>query len=206
MFYWDRVIVFGPDTGDGGGQAEDSQQAKADDAQQDTGDATGNENGGEQARTFTQEELDRIIQERLERERRKLEAQKQAEREEAERKALEEQQKYRELADRLKSELEQVKPAAETAREQVERLTALIAEQINREIADWPEEVKALAPTEASAEEMLAWLEKSRPLAQMLMQPEPVPGNGRSPKPAGRSAVTEQELRNAARQRIRRTF
>ena len=69
-----------------------------------TEDATGEENGGQNKQasepTFTQANIDRIVQEQLERERKKSDEKARKAKEEAEAKAQEEQQKFQEVAEK----------------------------------------------------------------------------------------------------------
>lgn len=70
---------------------------------------------GEQPRLFTQEDIDRIVKERLEREHKKQEELTAKAREEAEKKALEEQGKHKELADKATKEAEKFRAEKEKA-------------------------------------------------------------------------------------------
>jgi hypothetical protein len=64
-------------------------------------------------KTFTQEELDKIVADRLARERRKADELLAKEREEAERKKLEEQNEFKSLYEKTQAELEQIRKDAE---------------------------------------------------------------------------------------------
>lgn len=110
-----------------------------------TGDATGDNNGGtdKPTPTFTQADVDRIVTERLERERKKADAAAQKAREEAESKALADQQKFQELADKRGKALTDLEASATTLTTQLEAeqgkaqryekaLTAMLAEQRKR--------------------------------------------------------------------------
>lgn len=76
---------------------EDQQQAEVE--QPDTGDATGEEKGGESGQTFSQADVDRIVAERLKRESEKADKKRQQEEADAEAKRLESEKKYQELAE-----------------------------------------------------------------------------------------------------------
>jgi hypothetical protein len=67
-------------------------------------------------KTFTQEEVDKLIKERLVREKRKAEEKAEEARKEAEKKALIENEKYKELYETLQQDLEQQKAEALTAK------------------------------------------------------------------------------------------
>ncbi len=82
----------------------------------------------------------------------------------------------------LQARLDELEPSAALAG----RLTELITEQINAEIAEWPDEVKAMAPTgETDPLTMLEWVKTARPLATKLGGLPPIPGNEPRPKQAG---------------------
>ncbi len=73
----------------------------------DTDDATGDKNGGNEQPepTFTQQDVDRIVNERLERERKKAEERERKAREDAEAKALQDNQQYKELSEKQAKQL-----------------------------------------------------------------------------------------------------
>jgi hypothetical protein len=82
-------------------------------AEQDT--ATATDNSGEQQRTFTQADLDRIVTERLAKEKQRAEAQATKARADAERKAAEEQGQWQKLAEQYKTEAEAERQRAQAA-------------------------------------------------------------------------------------------
>lgn len=82
---------------------------------------------------FTQADVDRIVKERLERERKKREEALERERQEAEKKRLEEQQQYKELAEKLKAEIaEKEAKALEASKRALMAQAGYTEEQINR--------------------------------------------------------------------------
>lgn len=82
---------------------------------------------------FTQEDVNRILDERLKRERRKREEALERERQEAEKKRLEEQQQYKELYENLKAEIaEKEKKALEASKRAFMAQAGYTEEQINR--------------------------------------------------------------------------
>lgn len=140
-------------------------------------------NGGEQ-RTFTQADLDRIVTERLAKERQRGEQAAQRARQEAERKAAEEQGEWKKLAEQYKSEAEAERLRAQAASLQVMRrdiaarlnIPAVLADRLNGETAE---------EMEADAKTLLAGLPKgSTPTANA--------GNG-----ARQSGVTDGKNMNA---------
>lgn len=125
-----------------------------------------NETGGEpgaDAKTnpdakFTQADIDRIVKERLDREKRKREADIEKERQEAERKRLEDEKKYKELYENLQKDLEaqrataiQVKKESLLAQagyseEQSKTLVKLIEGEDDEALKASLEDVKKLFP------------------------------------------------------------
>lgn len=104
-----------PDNKDGDTKDPDNDPKDPDNEPDDTGGDPDNNSDG---KTFTQEDIDRIVRERLDRERKKREDAVKKEREEAERKRLEENEEYKELADKLQEQLdEQKRTALETKKE-----------------------------------------------------------------------------------------
>lgn len=164
-----------------------------------TEDATGKEKTAEQQATFTQADVDRIVKERLAREQAKAEAAAKKAKEDADQASMKEQEKWKELATQHETRIAELEPLTKT---QAERLTAfeqLIAKQLETEIKDWPKEFKDLDPgKESDLLARMAWVEKSRPLAQKLAAVPPAPGNGRLPRPAG--AAGQEAADQAARQ------
>lgn len=131
-----------PETEDNEGEAKDESK---------TDDATGTDGGEKKTKeaTFTQADLDRIIAERLEREKRKgEEAAKQA-RESAESKALEEQAKWEQLAKKRADKIDELTASHATATEQLEAITAraekaekALQAQNESRMAEWPDLMK----------------------------------------------------------------
>ena len=114
-------------------------------------------------------------------------AQAQKERDEAARKAAEDQGKFKELYEGAQTQVANLASKAELA----DKLAEMVAAQLKAEVDGWPEEVKAVLPTDPT--DILAFMDavgKARPLAQKLSTaPTPPPaGNGRGPKPAGPKA------------------
>lgn len=83
-------------------------------------------NGGEPEKRFTQEDIDRIVKERIDRERKKAEAEIAKEREESERKKLEEQNEFKSLYEKEKAEKEAVLKEAEATKLESLRTNLLV--------------------------------------------------------------------------------
>lgn len=150
------------DTEQGQGQGEDQGEGEG---------VQGENNGGDPVedrkpvRTFTQEELDAIIADRLARERKKQEEKEKQLRDEAERKRLEENEEYKELAKKLQEQLEEkeraiaeqkeavLKAKKETAlskagysAEQIKLLTKLVEGESDEEIEASIDTLKSTVP------------------------------------------------------------
>lgn len=130
-------------------------------------------------------------------------AKAQAEREEAERKAAEEQGEFRKLYEGTTAQLSALKPKAELADKLAERFMS----QLKAEVDAWPEEVKALLPTEPT--DVIAFEDavvRARPLAKKLTAP--VGGNGPSPKPSAPAGTskTSDEAKLSQQRFIQRQF
>lgn len=130
-----------------------------------TGDATGQNSGTDKPTpTFTQSDVDRIVNERLDRERKKAETATQKAREEVESKALADQAKFQELADKRGKQVTDLETANATLTTQLEAVTAkadrhekaltkLLAEQLKAV----PEHLHSLL-NKLDAVEQLEWI------------------------------------------------
>ena len=130
-----------------------------------TGDATGQNSGTDKPTpTFTQSDVDRIVNERLDRERKKAETATQKAREEVESKALADQAKFQELADKRGKQVTDLETANATLTTQLEAVTAkadrhekaltkLLAEQLKAV----PEHLHSLL-SKLDAVEQLEWI------------------------------------------------
>jgi hypothetical protein len=74
------------------------------------------DNGGEPEKRFTQADLDRIVKERIDRERKKAEEAAEKQREELERKKLEEQNEFKSLYEKAQQDLERFKAESEAVK------------------------------------------------------------------------------------------
>ena len=122
-------------------------------------------------RTFTQAELEAAIKDRLERQRRALEADQAKAREATEAAALAEQGKYKELADKAHAELATIRPQAERAA----TLEALIAQHIDALLPRLPESLRALLPKGLPIDQQYAWVQEAERQAAALTKAPPAP-------------------------------
>lgn len=158
MLIW-KNILFEADKGNNGA-SEDGKQ---------TGDATGTNGGEKPFAVFTsekefQEAIERRLKDRLEREQKKAETQTQKAREEAESKALADQAKFQELADKRGKQVTDLETTNATLTTQLETVTAkadrhekallaLLAEQLKAV----PEHLHSLL-SKLDAVEQLEWI------------------------------------------------
>ena len=95
---------------------------------------------------------------------------------------LADEEKWRELAETRAAELDTLRPKSELA----DKLSTLLSEQLTNEIADWPDNVKALAPRSGDDPlALLEWVGNARSLVQEIKTPAPPPptGNSGGPRP-----------------------
>jgi len=96
---------------------------------------------------------------------------------------LKEQGEFQKLAEQHQARVQELEPISE----RYSKLTELVSDQIKSQTKDWPPEIKTFDPGEnASIEDRLAWVEKSKPLIDKLQASKP--GNGPNPKPSNGSA------------------
>ena len=98
---------------------------------------------------------------------------------------------WQKLADSRKAKVEELTPKAELA----DKLTAMVAAQYEATIKDWPEQVRAMAPSDdAGILTKLEWMNKATPLAKGLMDDKtPIPGNGRRPRPTNPANASKSD-------------
>ncbi len=140
--------------------ADETQTAESGNTERDTGSAT--EQTGVEQRTFTQADLDRIVTERLAKEKQRSEALAAKAKADAERKAAEEQGEWKKLAEQYKTDADTAAAKAKAAELAVLRrdigarlnVPALLADRLRGET---PEDI------EADAKLLLAGLPKAGP-------------------------------------------
>lgn len=181
---------------DGGGAGAESTGAEDDKAGEDeTGAEPGKDNGeGGEEKSFTQAELDAIIQERLARERKKQDdAKKQAE-EEAKQKRLEEQEEWKELAQSLQAQIDEHKTKSIESTKQTKLISAGYSEE-QAELLHKLVDGETDEDITASVEE----LKKTVPVNKKEYV-DPSENNGRSP---GRKKTDKTEVGTSAWDRIK---
>lgn len=134
-----------------------------------------------EGKVMTQAEIDAIVEERLQRDRKTREREA-AKAKEAEAAAAGE---HKTLAEQRGARIEELEPKAERA----DRYAEVLNRQAEATVAAWPAELKALDPGPEDLDARLAWIEKSRPLAEKLgaapVAPDTDAGKGGRPTPGG---------------------
>lgn len=166
-----------------------------------TNNETGNAPGGDTTeksgeKLFTQEELDRIVTSRLERERAKADEATRKAKEAAEAKALEEQQEYQKLAEQRAGKIAELEPQAESAKRYQDALTKLLA----TEKTGVPEHVLALLD-KLDPVEQLEWIaanrEKLKPVESVPETEQKPRGVPATPSRGDQRGVSEEQKRAA---------
>ena len=152
---------------DGSGKGADTQTAKSEDA-----------------KTFTQAEVDRIAGEARTKEREKAKREKEEEDRKRNEKELADQNKHKELADTRERERDAAISERDDYKGKYETLAETVKKSVNAEIKALPEGIAELAPAEDNLDARLEWLPKAKKMAEKLTG-EPIPGNSRGPKPTG---------------------
>jgi len=157
----------------------------ADDGQTDGG--TNAQTGTEPTkteRTFTQAELEAIVKDRLERQKRASEAQAEKTRQDAEAKALAEQGEFKALAEQHAAriaELEQETEASKALAKERDRYQAALKKHLDSQRADLPPHITALLDRLDVADQ-LDWLADNRAALQTIGDGVGSPANGTKPK------------------------
>ncbi|MFN7949444.1 MAG: hypothetical protein U0Z53_29075 [Blastocatellia bacterium] len=166
-------------------------QPAAKESQPDDGTGNPGDDGQPQpAAQFTQEDLNRIIGERLsaERQRWQREQQEQHARQTGE---------WQQLAETYRAERDDFETRLQAAEEKVTSLTVTLRARVDEELKSLPEDVRDLAPAADDLAALVAWLSKARRFAS-----DPVPAAPSSPKPAARSkSESIQEEKKTLRHR-----
>jgi len=170
---------------------------------QGNGQPTGAEPGEktEGGKTFTQAEVDAIVKERIERERRKSDEAAKKAAADAEARTLAEQGKYKELYETAQQRLDELTPF----KDRYEALASAQRAALMAEVEKWPAEVRSLLPgEEAEVGALNDAVIKARPLVAALQaRGEAAPGQGQPPKPAGQGGKQAEADRRAFERMVR---
>lgn len=194
-----KNFVFEAD-GKPAGQPEDG-NTSPEDSTEDTTTAEAKNDGP----TFTQEDVDRIVSERLKREKAQAAEQAQKAAKAAQDKALEEQQEFKQLAESRAADLEQANTKIETQQATIEATQTELEEYKSTVLSIIEEQRKSLPDGVATL------LDKLTPLEQMAwlkdnstqVNKSSVPS---SPKPSFQKTDTTEQLAAEQRQFVRSRF
>lgn len=181
-------------------EAPETTDATTEDAQP-TADATGTENGGNGERTFTQADVDRLIEDRIRREREKADKERRKAEEAAEAKRLEDQKEFEQLAnqraERIK-ELEAETDKATTLAEELERSNTALETYVATLREGLPQSVLVLLDGRPLPDQ-LEWLTANRDEV-LGTQPGPDKPKGvpASPKANGSGTNDDEKRKRAA--------
>lgn len=144
---------------------------------------------------FTQEDVDRIIRERLAEEKRRNETQAEKIKRQAEDEAKAKQGEYQALAEQRAARIAELEPVAE----QNTRLQELMERQIKDRLKNLPEEIRAMQP-DGDVLARFDWLSKAEAAAAKLQaarSPGTPPGpKGNGAAPSGAIVATTSTIRD----------
>jgi hypothetical protein len=168
-----------------------------------TVDATGGQSPEKSGdKLFTQADLDRLIDDRLKRERTKAEESAKKAREEAEAKALEEQKEFQKLAEQRAAKVAELEPQAEKA----QRFETALLKLLESEKAEVPEHVATLLE-KLDPVEQLEWIasnrDKLKPAEPGQPEPDKTRGVPKTPQRGDARGATEEQKRAAQQQAAR---
>lgn len=155
--------------------------------------------------TFTQEDVDRIVSERLKREKAQAEEKAQKAAKQAADKALEEQQEFKQLAESRAADLEQANTQIETQQATIEATQTELEEYKNTVLSIIEEQRKSLPDGVAvlldklTPLEQMAWLKDNSTQVNKSSVPS-------SPKPSFQKSDVSEQLAAEQRQFVRSRF
>ena len=165
-----------------------------------TGDATGDTKGGDERR-FSKAEMDAIVQDRLDRDRKARERDNEKSRREAEEKALKEQSEWQKLAEKHAARISELEPLHATVEEtnaQLGRYKGALEAHLATQRDSLPDHIMDLLDRFDPVDQ-LEWLAKNR---ELLGQQRGGNGIPTTPRPAG-PMTTEQATEVEIQKRLR---
>ncbi len=155
---------------------------------------------GDPPKLFTQADLDRIVKDRLDDEKKRAQKRIDDEKRAVDEARMKEQGEYKTLFEQKEAELAELRPMGDLAKNLAKRMNATI----DAEIGEWPEKVRVLDPGAKNLEARLDWLEKARPLVEDLRR-APVPpvvkaGPGPGEATNGKVEITDAQRQEQAKQ------
>lgn len=202
-----RGLLFSPEPGAGGNPPAPAAPPPAPAEPPKPDDAAGKDHKGGDAggddKKFTQADVNAIVKERLERERKKAESEAQKLREEAEAEALKKQGDFQKLAEKHEArvkELEAEQATLKATSEQADKYKAALEKYAEAETKDLPEHIRALL-SKMDVAERLEYIAANREALTGAKPPaKPVP-----PTPPANGDPSEAEKEEARRATARQT-
>ncbi len=164
-----------PDQGDDLNKTDDNNDKTTGVNDSTTGDDP--DKNDQDTKTFTQEDIDRIVRERLERERKKREAALEEERKKAERERLKEQEKYKDLYEDLQKDIEEQRKQALEAKKEAMLVKAGYSEDQAKRYVKYLE-----GETDDDLNASLDALKADIPPKKQYADPNPNNGGKQTPK------------------------
>lgn len=156
--------------------------------------------------TFSQEDVDRIVSERLKREKAQAEEKAQKAAKAAADKALEEQQEFKQLAESRAADLEQANTQIETQQATIEATQTELDEYKNTVLSIIEEQRKSLPDGVSTLLDKLSPLEQMAWLNENSTQLTPKSSVPSSPKPSFQKSDVNEQLATEQRRFIRSKF
>jgi ATPase subunit of ABC transporter with duplicated ATPase domains len=150
-------------------------------------------------RTFTQADLDRIIDQRLERERKTAEQARAREAQQAEQAQLRAKAEWEELAKQHEESVREMEPRLQTAESERDALREHVTKTMRAQMREWPAEMRDLVPgDDVPIAQRLAAFEKAR-IAVEKLGAMGAAGNGPGPRRAAGQQNNEQTVETLLR-------
>lgn len=165
------------------------------------------ESDSEAEKKFTQADLDRVVSERLEREKKQREKAATKAREEAEAKALEDQKEYQSLAEKrqekigeLEAEVERLSGVVADVEPKAKKYQATLEKELEARMEGVPDYIKGLLEGRDPVDQ-LTWLTENH---EQVTGPQDRPSGSRpSPNPSGPTTTqTDKEAKETERSRV----
>lgn len=158
----------------------------------------------EQARRFTQAELDAVVETRLKREREATAAKAAKDKETAEAERKRQQGEFESLATTAQARVKELETTTAQHETQVDAYDKALTKRIKAETANWPQEAKDALPKDVDALTLAESVERLRPLADKLAGSVRGPqGNVNGPPPTGNQTRAEKGERERQALRAR---
>jgi hypothetical protein len=154
------------------------------------------------AKQFTQADLNRIASKTRQEERDKIKLEREKDERERLEKQAKEQGEFEKLATDRQKRIEELEPQLESLKKDNETLRTAVADIAKSELKGLPEEVRDISPAQFGEDksitnplDVLAWLPKGKKLAEKLTGSSAVKGAGPDPKPInGKTDAKAEEL------------